>query len=341
MNKSRILVLVHKDLVPPDSIEGYADDKYWEWKTEYDVISTLREEGHDVMTLGVEENLTDIRQALREFKPHITFNLLEEFHGSSLYDHHIASFLELSRVKYTGCNPRGLMLCHDKGLSKKILAYHKVNVPHFHVFPRRRKIQIPKKLRFPLMVKSLIEDGSYGISQASIVHTEEKCRERIEYLHEQLETPAIAEEFIDGREIYTCISGNQRLTTYPLVELVFKKLREGAPRIATYRVKWDWKYQEAQGIDTIIATDLSPVLVEKINRLAKRIYRALGLSGYARLDFRITDEEKIYFLEANPNPDIAYGEELSVATEAAGMQYRDLLYRVIQLGRQYRPGSAA
>jgi D-alanine-D-alanine ligase len=336
VKKLRILVLVHKDLIPPPDLREYPDDRYQEWKTEYDVISTLRDAGHDVQPLGVQDDLAVIRQAIGDFQPQIAFNLLEEFHGNSLFDHHIASFLELMRQPYTGCNPRGLMLCHDKALCMKVLSYHRVRIPHFHVFPLGRKVRVPRQLKFPVLVKSMIEDGSYGIAQASIVNSEDKCRERVEYLHEQLGTPAIVEDYIEGREIYVCVLGNQRLMTCPLVELVFGSLREGAPRIATYRVKWDWKYQRKHGIDTIIAGDLQETLSDRIRKLARRIYRILGLSGYARIDFRVTPEGEIYFLETNPNPDIGFGEELSVAAEAAGMNYPQLLHKVIHLGLGYR-----
>lgn len=228
------------------------------------------------------------------------------------------------------------MLCHDKALCKKVLSYHRVRIPHFHVFMLGRKVRVPRQLKFPVLVKSMIEDGSYGIAQASIVNDEGKCRERVEYLHEQLGTPAIVEDYIEGREIYVCVLGNQRLMTCPLVELVFGNLREGAPRIATYRVKWDWKYQHEHGIATVIAGDLPDALSERIGKLARRIYRILGLSGYARVDFRVTPEGEIYFLETNPNPDIGRGEELSVAAEAAGMNYPQLLHKVIRLGLGYR-----
>lgn len=335
--KLRILVLVHTDLVPPDDLEGYSDKEYQEWKTEFDVISTLRENGHEVRALGVYDDLGVIREAIHEFKPQIAFNLLEEFHDNSLFDHHIASFLELMRQPYTGCNPRGLMLAHDKSLTKKLLAYHKILIPRFTVVQLGRKPRMPKKCDFPLIVKSLYEEGSYGIAQASVVNSMEKLQERVTYLHEQLSTPAIVEEYIDGRELYIAVIGNRRLQTFPIIELVFGKMTEGTQKIATSRVKWDWKYQEAHGIDTVIARDLPDELEQRISRLARRMYRVLGLSGYARIDLRLTESGRLYVLEANANPDLGYGEELSCATEAAGMNYSDLLHKIMNLGLRYRP----
>jgi len=335
MKRLRILLLVHEDLIPPDTLAGYSDEEIIDWKTEYDVVTTLTELGHDVQVLGVRADLGVIRRALTDFKPHIAFNLLEEFHDNPLYDHHVAGYLELMQQSYTGCNPRGLLIAHDKALSKKILSYHRIRAPRFSVFLRGRKPRLSKKLRFPLIVKSLFEEGSYGISQASIVHTPEKCLERIAYLHEKLRTPAIVEEFVEGRELYLSIIGNQRVEVLPPIELVFGNLPEGAHPIATSRVKWDWKYQEARQIELKIPTDLDDTTSRELKRLGRRIYRVLDLTGYARIDLRLTETGEIFVLEANANPDIGYGEEMSVAAEAVGIQYPQLLQKIVNLGLRY------
>lgn len=337
MRKLRILALMHEDLIPPESLDGYDDKEIVEWKTEYDVVSTLQDMGHEVQSLGVYDDVGIIRSTVDEFKPHITFNLLEEFHGNSLFDYHVASYLELRKQRYTGCNPRGLMLAHDKALCKKLLYFHRVNVPKFIVIPIGKIPKLPKRLKFPIIVKSLVEDGSYGIAQASVVYNEDKFRERVKYLHEQLGTPVLAEEYIEGRELYVAIMGNQRLRTFPVIELKFGDMPVDSLKIATSRVKWDWKYQSKYKIDVIIAKNLPVEIQNKISRLSKRIYRILGISGYARLDFRLTADGEIYVLEANANPDIGYGEEFSIATEAAKMDYEKLLQNIINLGLNYRP----
>lgn len=337
MKKLKILVLMHEDLVPPDSLDGYTDKEIVEWKTEYDVVATLKDMGHDVKALGVYDSLGVIRDVLDKWKPHITFNLLEEFHGNSLFDYHVVSYLELKRQHYTGCNPRGLMLAHDKALSKKLLFYHRINAPKFVVIPIGKNPVLPKRLKYPMFVKSLYEDGSYGISQASVVYNEDKFRERVYYLHEQLGTPVIAEEYIEGRELYVSVIGNTRLQTYPIIELKFGDTSEDILRIATSRVKWNWEYQKKHNINIVVAKGLSNTMREKISRLSKRIYRILSLTGYARIDLRLTNDGEIYVLEANANPDIGYGEELSIATEAAGTKYENLLQRIINLGLRYEP----
>src|SRR6187551_4035453 len=165
MRRLRVLVLMHGDLVPPDPLNGHDPSKA-EWKTEYDVVTTLRALGHDVRPLGVKSDLGVIRTAIEEWRPHIAFNLLEEFDGLAVYDQNVVSYLELLRIPYTGCNPRGLMLARGKDLSKKLVHYHRIPVPAFAVFPMQRKIKRPKRLAFPLIVKSLSEDASEGIAKA-------------------------------------------------------------------------------------------------------------------------------------------------------------------------------
>ena len=170
MKKLRVMVLVAEDHVPPESLEGYSDAEIDEWKAEYDVVTTLREMGHDARPVGVYDDLSPIREMILTWKPDIAFMLLEEFHGVVTYDHAVISYLELMQQPYTGCNPRGLLLTKDKAISKKILSYHRIPTPKFAVFPKGHKVRRPQRLKFPLFVKSAIEDASLGISQASIVH---------------------------------------------------------------------------------------------------------------------------------------------------------------------------
>ena len=221
MRRLRILVLMHPDFVPPDSTDGYTAREINEWKTEYDVVSTLRAAGHDVRPLGVQEEIKPVRDEIEGFKPHVVFTLLEQFHNEPVYDQHIASFLELMKIPYTGCNPRGLILARGKDLSKTLVHHRRIAVPAFAVFPMRRKVKRPPRLALPLIVKSLNEDGSRGISQASIVDTDEKLAERVAFIHERVGTAAIAEQYIEGRELYVGVLGNNRLRVLPVWELKF------------------------------------------------------------------------------------------------------------------------
>ncbi len=336
--KHRVLVLMHKDLIPPDSIEGMGDEEVNKapWKTEFDIVATLRESGHEVQALGVISDLLKIRSAIEEGQPTVAFNMLEEFDGVGVYDAHVVSYLELLRQPYTGCNPRGLLLARDKALSKKLLAYHRIRVPAFAVFPRGRVIRRPARLRFPLFVKSVTEEGSRGIAQASLVTDDAKLKDRVEFIHGQIETDAIAEEYIEGRELYVGVLGNNRLTAFPVWEMHFTKMPPDVPRIATGKVKWDVEYQKKWGIETRAAVDLPEGAEARIIRIAKRTTRILDITGYARMDLRMTSEGEVYVIEANPNPQLGYGEDYAESAEVAGISYDRLLTRIMSLGCAYR-----
>lgn len=337
MKKLRILVLVREGHVPPSSTEGYTDEQIDAWKAEFDVIDTLGVMGHTVLPLGVYDDLGPIRRAIFDFQPDITFTLLEEFHGVVTYDQAITTYLELMRQRYTGCNPRGMMLSKDKSLSKKILAYHRIPTPQFMVVTRGRQVRRPKRLSFPLFVKSAIEDASLGISQASIVRSDAALAERVAYLQNLTSGgDVLVEQYIEGREFYVGVIGNERLQTFPTWELLFSKTPEDQPKIATRRVKWDRQYQLRHGITTEAATGLPATLEARIEKLCKRVYRALGMSGYARMDLRVTEAGQIYIIEANANPNIEFGEDFAESAESIGIGYEALLQRIINLGLRYK-----
>jgi D-alanine-D-alanine ligase len=332
MKRLRVLVLLHPDLMPPDSAEGFSEQQINVWKTEFDVVSTLRAAGHEVKPLGVQHELRPIRDEIENFRPDVVFNLLEQFHGETVYDQNVASYLELLRIPYTGCNPRGMVLARGKDLSKKLLVYHRVPLPAFAVFPMRRKIRRPARLGLPLIVKSLNQDASYGIAQASVVDTDDKLAERVTFIHERIGTAAIAEQYIEGRELYVGVLGNDRLRVLPVWELEFGIMAQGARAIATEKVKHDVEYQERRGIASGPAKDLSPQLSARIRSASKRIYRTLELDGYARIDFRLSADGIPYYIEANPNPEIARLHEFASAAQHDGIAYADLLGRIVALG---------
>lgn len=333
----RILVVMHPTLVPPDSLKGFAPDQINVWKTEFDVVSNLRALGHEVRPLGVQEELNPIRVAAEEWKPDVVFNLLEEFHGVSNFDQHVVAYLELLKLAYTGCNPRGLVLARGKAITKKIAAYHRVRVPAFVVAPRGRKVRRPKSLRFPLFVKSANEEASLGISQASIVDSDEKLAERVRFIHESIGSDALVEEYIEGRELYVGVIGNERLRVLPTWELDFGRLADSGEPIATARVKHSPGYQKKHQIDIRRAQGLDPAIERQLQRTTRRVYRMLELDGYARVDYRLTAKGELYLLEANPNPELAEKEEFASAAAAAGLRYRPLLARLLGLALS-RPG---
>ena len=335
MKSLRVLVLMHESLVPPETLKGYSERQIDEFKTEYDVVEYLRKSGHEVRALGLGDNLTDLRSAIMEWKPDVAFNLLEEFQGIVSYDQHVVAFLELMRQPYTGCNPRGLMISRDKALSKQIIAYHRIPTPRFVVLRRGQRYRVPAKLKFPLFVKSVSEDASLGISQASVVHDLDHLKDRIQFIHDQTRSDALVEEYIEGREFYVGVMGNQRLQTFPVWELDFGTLPELAG-IATRKVKWDRAYQKKHGIRTAAAQTLPEGMEGYFDKLSKRIYRALSLSGYARIDFRMRPDGSVFVLEANANPNLSLGEDFAQSARATGVDYGELLGRIMRLGMNYQ-----
>jgi D-alanine-D-alanine ligase len=339
VKKLRILALVHESLVPPDD-PGKADVKKEEWRTEFDVVSTLRRLGHEVMPLGVGSDLAPIRQAVTDFKPHIAFNLLEAFDEVVTWDQNVVAYLELLKVPYTGCNSRGLMLGRDKALTKKLLAYHRIASPEFALYPRGHRVRRPRRLGFPLIVKSLTLDSSIGISQASVVEGDEALAERVRFIHESIETDAIVESYIEGRELYVGVLGNHRLRALPVWELSFADMPEESRKIATERLKWSLTYQKRHRITSDEAKDLAEGQPEAIQALCKRVYRALLLSGYARIDLRLSETGRVYVIEANPNPQLADGEDFADSAQRAGLNYGALLQRIVRLGLDWVPWRA-
>ncbi len=323
----RILLLVHPDLIPPTDIKD--PDRYKSpWITEYDVYQQLVNDGHIVKFLGLYNTLSKLQEEISDFEPHIVFNLLEEFNGDPKSDYKVVALLEMLSIPFTGCNSKGLMLARDKALSKKILKHHKLGTPNFITFPKRKKRKAPKSLKYPLIVKCLFEEASYGIAKASVVHSEEKLLERIKYIHENLDQDAIIEEFIEGKELYVGIIGNKKLKSLPIWELKFSNVDEPEKEIYTSRAKWNEKYRERKGIESVPA-NLDKLTTEKIIKTCKKAYQVLELSGYARVDIRLSNEGKIYILEVNPNPNIATDEEFTKSAAHLGIDYSELLNGLI------------
>jgi D-alanine-D-alanine ligase len=330
--KLRVLALMHEDLVPPENPETLSQSEFHRVKTESDILKALAELGHEARPLGVRDAVFPIRQAVEEWKPDIVFNLLDEFQGEAIYDQHVVAFLELLRVPYTGNNPRGLVLARDKALSKKVAMYHRITVPRFFTARKERRVRRPKRMDFPLIVKSLVEEASMGISKASIVRDDEALAARVQFMHERIGTDAIVEQFIPGREIYVGVLGNDRLVALPPRELIVDELEPGEDLIATESLKHNIHYQIKHGVRISGAKRLPEGMAKTLERVSKRIYRMLSLEGYARIDYRLSNDGKLYFLEANPNPELANYEELAHAAAKAGMSYETLIQRILNLG---------
>lgn len=330
--KKKLKVLALFDAIRPTTIDQdlSKEMKTEDWKTEANVLAALGELGYTTEHLAIFDNLDLLRQKLEAFAPDVIFNLADQFKNNRGFDQNIASLLEMQGVPFTGCGATGLVLCKHKGTSKKILGYHHIHVPNFVVIPRGQRIARLKRPKFPLLVKPVKEEASYGISQASFVTSDEQFRERVAFIHEKHDADVIAEEYIEGREFYVSVMGNLRLTVFPIRELVFGEVPPNEPKIATYKAKWDEEYRKRWGLQNQFPEGLEPALVAQIEEVCKRIYRLLTIEGYARIDLRLTAANEIYFIEANPNPILAADEDFAQAAGKAGLTYPQLIDRIIR-----------
>ncbi len=332
--KKKLKLLALFDAIAPTTLDQdlSAELKTDDWKTEANVLGALGELGHTVEHLAIFDDLNLLRQKLDAFQPDILFNLADQFRNNRAFDQNIASFLEMHGVTFTGCGSTGLTLCKHKAISKKILGYHRIRVPEFTVIGRGKRCARPARLKFPILVKPLKEEASYGISQASFVETDEQFKERVQFIHTSHDCDVIAEEYIAGRELYVSVLGNHKLEVFPIRELVFKEVPPDEPKIATYRAKWDEEYRKKWGLQNQFAEGLDPALAKDIIQTCKRIYHLLTIDGYARVDLRVTPQNEIYFIEANPNPILASDEDFAQSALKAGLAYPQLIERIIRTG---------
>jgi D-alanine-D-alanine ligase len=340
MKKSRVLILFDTDDAPP-ATQDFSKHIESVDEAEFDVARALIARGHDVRCLGFRDDIDQLISGLRAQPSDVVFNLSERFRGESALDYTVASTLEMLGLPYTGASSEGLMLARDKALTKKVLAYHGILIPHFMVCPIGQPVHRPSDLRFPLIVKPLDEDASVGIAQSSVVRDDEALTTRIAFIHERIGTDAIVEEFIEGRELYIGVIGNERPRALPPIEMVFKNEPNVEGRIATFKAKWSVKYRASRGIENMVARDLPKTLVQRLSDVAVRTYKAAGLRDYGRIDVRLAHDDAIYVVEANPNPYLAEGEDLAWAAEEAGYPYQDLIEKVAEmgLGRSRKNGS--
>jgi len=332
--KKKLKVLALFDAIAPTTIDQdlSAELKTEDWKTEAHVLKALAELGYETGYLAIFDNLDPLQQKLQSFEPDVIFNLADQFKNNRAFDQHIASFLAMHGVPFTGCGSTGLTLCKHKGISKKILSYHRIHTPDFVTIARGKRFARPKRLKFPILVKPLKEEASLGISQASFVETDEQFKERVQFIHEKYDNDVIAEEYIEGRELYVSILGNHRLDVFPIRELVFKEVPPDEPKIATYKAKWDEAYRKRWGLQNQFAEGLDPALVRKIEQTCRRIYHLLTIDGYARIDLRVTPNNEVYFIEANPNPILAADEDFAQSALKSELPYPQLIERIIRLG---------
>ena len=308
-----------------------------DWNTESHVYNALIENGHSVRMLGICKDVSILLEEIKENKPDVIFNLAEVFDSKASLDKNFVGFLEMLGIPYTGSSSKTLFLCNDKALHKKILRFHRIRVPRFHDFYRGHKVWLLKKLRLPLVVKPLADEASRGISQASVVDSEQALIDRVKFIHEKMNMDAIAEEYIPGRELYVSLIGNKRVQVLPFREMKFGPNQdEEEPRIATYKAKWDKNYRKKWGLKNAFPGKLANGVQEELEEICKRAYRALNMECYARFDARVTQSGRTFIIEANANPNLAKNDEIAQSAEKAGIPFNKLVQKILMLSFQRR-----
>jgi len=299
--------------------------------TEADVMESLLRLGHSVETLPVFDNVTHIVEKLKICAPDVVFNLSESFHHDRAHEPNIPALLELMKVRYTGSGPAALLLCKDKALAKKVLAYHHVDVPGFVISHRRSPLRRLKRFTFPAFVKPRYEESSDGISKASFARDEREAIERAQFIHQKFDCDALIEEYIEGRELYISVLGSRRPTVFPPREVFFDNMPPDVPKFATYQAKWNDAYRAKWGITNGAARELPPEVEKHLRKLARNVYGWLKIRGCGRLDIRLTSKGKLFVIEANPNPSLAQDEDFAQSAAAAGMNYDALINAILEL----------
>ena len=268
--------------------------------------------------------------ALARCNADLVFNLTESYAGDDTKDMHVAAYLDLLDKPYTGAGPHGLYLAQNKVLAKKIFAFHGIRTLDFAVSYRGLSDHA-HDIAFPLIVKPTSEDGSIGIDAGSVVTTVKELMERLHYIHEQFDSPALIEEYIEGREIYAAVLGSEKPEALPLVELDLSKLPEGTPRIAGTEVKWERETEAYRRTRSRVVEDMDADVTARLQQTAIAAYQALKLRDYGRIDMRVRDDGGVYVIEANPNPWLSSGAEFALAAKKSGRSYSQLLQDIVKL----------
>ncbi|MDB4964678.1 MAG: hypothetical protein JWN44_367 [Myxococcales bacterium] len=307
-----------------------------EQANEYDgvvdhVAAALESRDHDVEVVGVHGDVKKLVRGIECTRPDLVFNLMEMFDDNILGDVGVAGLLELIGVPYTGCGPGELYLRQDKGLAKKILHYEGILYPRFAVFAKNAGFETGGgNLRMPLFVKPLRGDASIGVDAASLVHDSSELMRRVLCIHDQVNDSALAEEFIEGREFYVGIIGNETPQALPIIEMDFSGLPSGAPHVLGHRAKFEEGTPEFDGTHAVIA-ELPDELRAKLHKISLDAYRALRVRDYGRVDLRLTGTGEAYVIEVNASCYLEKKSEFAMAAAAGGLDYPTLVNRIAEL----------
>jgi D-alanine-D-alanine ligase len=298
-------------------------------EVEDEVVEALTKLGHEAALHELDGTPKSLL-ALARLECDLVFNLTESFADDDTADFKIAGFLELVGKRYTGSGTHGLMLAQDKAIAKKIFQFHGIHTPVFAKSFRGR-LDFSHDLQFPVIVKPAREDGSIGIEFSAVVSSIRELMERMDWLHAHFDSPVLIEEYIEGRELYVGVLGNDKPEALPVVELDLSKLPDGTPRIAAAEVKWGKGTKAYRDTKSAIATDLTEDTVAALQQTAVAAYQALELRDYGRVDMRLQADGKIHVIEANPNPWLSSKAEFAMAARKAGRTYSRLVEEIVEL----------
>jgi D-alanine-D-alanine ligase len=335
MGKLKIVIIYDRVLVDEDEEAAASSDKAPVTRTldkkevEEEVQEALVKLGHQPVMHEV-DGTTKSLFALARIDADLVFNLCESFAGDSTADFKIAAFLELLGKRYTGSGAHGLMLAQDKATAKKIFAFHGITTPLFGKYLRGR-LDFSHDMDFPVIVKPAREDGSIGIEFSAVVNSIRELGERMDWLHQHFDSPVLVEEYIEGREMYVGVIGNEKPEALPVIELDLSKLPQGTPRIASAEVKWGKGTKAFKDTRSAIATDLSDETIASLHNAALATYKALELRDYGRIDMRLQADGRVHVIEANPNPWLSSRAEFTMAARRAGRTYTELIGEIVEL----------
>jgi D-alanine-D-alanine ligase len=298
--------------------------------------AALRAAGHDAQRLTYGDEIGSLVSELLSSKPDLVYNLAESFAGRSALESSIAGLLSLLDLRYTGSSPAGLLLAGDKSLAKKMFAFHGLSSPKFATM-YRGAIDWAGDISFPLIVKPPQEDASLGISSKSVVRDVKELLDAVNALQEERQSPVLVEEFIEGREFYVGVLGNESPEALPIIELDFTGFPADRPRIASWQAKWgdegDEKGDEYMGNDSVFPNDLDEEMADKIRSTAIQAFQALRLRDYARVDLRVGVDGTVYVIEVNPNCYLEKDSEFARAAARAGIDHGQLVLRILELAQ--------
>ncbi len=294
-----------------------------------EIYEALKKTGHDPFYHTLDGRPETLHTLATE-RADLYFNLTESYGGDDTKEMHVAAYLDLLGRRYTGAGPHGLYLAQDKALAKKIFAFHGIRTPYFMTGYRGR-LEWAHDIHFPVIVKPGLEDGSIGIRFSAVVGSLKELMERIDQVHADFDGPVLIEEYIEGREIYVAVLGNQDPEALPIVELDLSQLPEGTPRIAGTEVKWEEGTEVYRCTQPFFPDDLDPEVEEKLKQTAIAAYQALRLRDYGRIDIRLDAEGTAHVIECNPNPWLLSTAELAKAAKKSGRSHCDLIAEIVQL----------